>query len=247
MLDSETLSAGWRLLQGYYRVPERGYLRSALAFSAPRGSSFDLDDVSLEPATVAEPPPGAPPIRLENDSLRLLLTPRATLDRLEDARNDKSYAANERDLPVFTAVRGSIVYPATSLAREGASTKKREAGNPGLPTSTVSRSAFPSSACGQSLAGSTQPTTTPSASHCSARRKTSTTSPANQGHLPSFSALPATGPTGRSERSSSCSPRPGAGSDARSRMPSGRTASPRRVLKAPGSGIQRCFAVPTSS
>ena len=120
VLDSETLSAGWRLLQGYYRVPERGYLRSALAFSAPRGSSFDLDDVSLEPATVAEPPPGAPPIRLENDSLRLLLTPRATLDRLEDARNDKSYAANERDLPVFTAVRGSIVYPATSLAREGA-------------------------------------------------------------------------------------------------------------------------------
>ena len=65
----------WRLLTGFYRPSTGGYVQSALAIVVSPGQSADVDDVTIEPLSLPETPASAADITIENDLLRLTLSP----------------------------------------------------------------------------------------------------------------------------------------------------------------------------
>ena len=73
VLQSTVGHKEWKRIEGFYRPPADGYLRSALAIAVPPGQSADVDDVAIELMDLPAVPAGAD-IVLETDAVRMAIS-----------------------------------------------------------------------------------------------------------------------------------------------------------------------------
>ena len=109
----------WKLIEGFYRAPTDGYIRSALAFSVPPKQSADVDHVSIEPVVLPDVPAGAVDITFETDTLRLAVSPQGILREFRCKASGKDYAVDGVPIPILRMTRRGVPTPLHSLAREG--------------------------------------------------------------------------------------------------------------------------------
>lgn len=107
----------WRTVVGYYQVPATNWASSSLAVCLEGGDQVEVDDVTLEVATVPAPPADAPDIVLENDTSRIVLAPTANLKQLQDKATGKEYQA-DAPLPVVKVIVDEIPLHACVLRQE---------------------------------------------------------------------------------------------------------------------------------
>ncbi len=109
---------GWKLIEGFYRAPTDGYLRSALALSVPPRQNVDVDDVRIDPIVLADAP-GGNGVTLETDSLRLTISPQGILREFRCKVSGTDYAAGTVPFPILRLVRRGVPTPACGLSRDG--------------------------------------------------------------------------------------------------------------------------------
>lgn len=110
-------SPQWRTVTGYYQVPAVNWASSSLAVCLEGGEQVEVDDVKLEVATVPTAPADAPDIVLENDTVRLVLTPTALLKQLQDKASGTEYQAGA-PLPMVRMTVDGIPLQACVLTRK---------------------------------------------------------------------------------------------------------------------------------
>lgn len=110
--------AQWKRVEGFYRPPAEGYLRSALAISVPPGASADVDDVAVELMDLPAVPAG-PDIVLETDAVRLAVSSQGLLREFRSKPAGQDFAVAGTPVCVLDAVCRGVVTPLHSLTREG--------------------------------------------------------------------------------------------------------------------------------
>ena len=97
-------------MEGFYRPPADGYLRSAVALAVPPKQSVDVDDVSITPIVLPKMSADAEDITLETDTLRLKISPLGILREFRCKASGKDYAVDGTPFPVLRLTRrGEIV------------------------------------------------------------------------------------------------------------------------------------------
>lgn len=109
----------WKRIEGFYRPPVEGYLRSALAISTSSPQPVDVDDVAIEALALPEVPAGGADIAFETERLRMTISPQGFLREFRDKASGKDYAAGSTPFPILRMVRRGMTTPLHSLAREG--------------------------------------------------------------------------------------------------------------------------------
>ncbi|MFH1918718.1 MAG: hypothetical protein ABIP48_02355, partial [Planctomycetota bacterium] len=117
--QSTAAGGDWKLIEGFYRPPADGYLRSAAALTVPPGQSADVDDVSIEPIVLPEAPAGAADVVLETDAVRLTISPQGVLREFRSKASGKDYAVEGTPFPILHLVRRGVPTPVHSITREG--------------------------------------------------------------------------------------------------------------------------------
>ena len=117
--QSTAANRDWRLIQGFYRPPTDGYVRSAIALCVHPRQRVDVDDVSIEPIALPEVPAGADNLTLETDAVRVTLSPQGVLRELRCKASGKDYAVADAPFPVLHLTRRGVPTPVHSLSREG--------------------------------------------------------------------------------------------------------------------------------
>jgi len=110
--------AEWKRIEGFYRPPAEGYLRSALAISVPPGECADVDDVAVEPMDLPAVQDGAD-LAVETDAVRLTVTSQGLLREFAAKPSGPDYAVPGTPVPVLHAVCRGVATPLHSLQREG--------------------------------------------------------------------------------------------------------------------------------
>ena len=118
VLQSTVGHEAWKRIEGFYRPPADGYLRSALAIAVPPGQTADVDDVAIEPMDLPAVPAGAD-IALETDAVRLAISSQGLLREFRSKPSGKDYAVAGTPVPVLHAVCRGVATPLHSLTREG--------------------------------------------------------------------------------------------------------------------------------
>jgi len=118
---AQSTSAGqdWKLLEGFYRPPADGYLRSALALCVPPKQKADVDDVSIEPIVLSGVPAEASDITLETDAVRLKISSQGILREFRCKTSGKDYAVDGTPFPILRLTRRGVPTPVHSVTREG--------------------------------------------------------------------------------------------------------------------------------
>ena len=110
----------WREVQAYYTPSKPDLFGSgSLAVEVPVGETADVDDVRVEEV---QPPDGAAalePIVLENDLVRMKLSPQARVDELVCKKTGVNHAAPASSVPMFTLSRAGATIPAGYVRRRG--------------------------------------------------------------------------------------------------------------------------------
>ncbi len=111
----------WRRIVGWYIPDGKDFKNASLFIQVPRGGKVDVDAVRLEAITPAEAPAGRQPVVIENDSVRIELSPAARLTAFVDKATGRDYAAPApaAALPLFRAQVQDTDLPAQFLKREG--------------------------------------------------------------------------------------------------------------------------------
>ncbi|NUQ62257.1 MAG: hypothetical protein HUU20_07200 [Pirellulales bacterium] len=118
VLQSIVGQGDWKRLEGFYRPPAEGYLRSALAISVPARQSADIDDVAIEPLDLPAVPTGADMV-LETDAARIVLSSQGLLRELRVKPAGKDYVVEGTPVPILHVVHRGVATPLHSLSREG--------------------------------------------------------------------------------------------------------------------------------
>ncbi len=118
VLQSTVGHGDWKRVEGFYRPPSEGYLRSALAISVPPGHTVDVDEVAIELLALPAAPAGEA-IALETDHARLVISSQGLLRRFEATSSGKDYAVEGTPVPVLDVVYRGVATPLYSLRREG--------------------------------------------------------------------------------------------------------------------------------
>ncbi len=119
VVQSTSAGDAWRPIEGFYRPPTDGYLRSALAICASSPQPVDVDDVAIEPIALPETPASGADITLETQTLRLTVSSQGFLREFRAKASGKDYAAGAAPFPILRMVRRGMSTPLHSLAREG--------------------------------------------------------------------------------------------------------------------------------
>lgn len=109
----------WRQVSSYYVPTGEGFKNASLALMVVKGERIDVDDVKVEELEPAAVPTGLAPIVLENDLVRMRLTPQASLDELTCKKTGTNYAQAGNRVPLFRAGRVESAVPARFLRRKG--------------------------------------------------------------------------------------------------------------------------------
>jgi len=117
--QSTSANRDWKLIQGFYRPPADGYLRSALVLCVPPKQGADVDDVSIEPIVLPDAPAEAGDITLETDALRLKISSQGILLEFRCKASGKDYAVDGTPFPILRLTRRGVPTPVHSLTREG--------------------------------------------------------------------------------------------------------------------------------
>ncbi|MBM4082433.1 MAG: hypothetical protein FJ278_22200, partial [Planctomycetes bacterium] len=107
----------WQECSGYYLAPSEGFKNASLAIMVDPGQSADVDDVQVEEAPAMPAPADLPPIVLENDLVRMKLSPLGALDEFACKKTGVDYAV--KGMPLFTATRRSGEAPVRLVERKG--------------------------------------------------------------------------------------------------------------------------------
>lgn len=107
---------GWQQGGGYYYVTDPRVTEVRLGVSKESPGRVLVDDVSLR--RIRRQSSGAAPVILENDCLRLILSPDGTCRSFYDKSRDEEVSAGA-GMPFFAATKSNWVYPATCLVKVG--------------------------------------------------------------------------------------------------------------------------------
>ena len=119
ILAARASSGGWRQVSAYYRPTADGLKRAALAIVAAKGETMDVDDVRVEEMPAADLPAGLEPIVLENELVRMKLSPQGTLEEFICRKTGVDYAERDPSLPVFRLARAGGALPVQFIRRRG--------------------------------------------------------------------------------------------------------------------------------
>lgn len=108
----------WKRIEGFYRPPAEGYLRSALAISVPPGQTAEVDDVAIELMDLPAVPAG-PDIVLDTESVRMGISSQGLLRELRVKTSGRDDAVAGTPVAVLHAVCRGVATPLHSLRREG--------------------------------------------------------------------------------------------------------------------------------
>ncbi len=108
----------WKRIEGFYRPPAEGYLRSALALSVPPGECAEVDDVAIELMDLPAVPTGAD-MAIETGAVRVVISSQGLLREFRSKPSGKDYAVAGTPVPVLHAVCRGVATPLHSLTREG--------------------------------------------------------------------------------------------------------------------------------
>ena len=108
----------WQEAQAYYTPNKPDLFASAsLAVEVAAGEAVDVDDVRVEEV---QPPGGTAalePIVLENDFLRMKLSPQARVEEFVSKKTGANHAARESSIPMFSLSRAGATIPAGYIRR----------------------------------------------------------------------------------------------------------------------------------
>lgn len=108
----------WKRIEGFYRPPAEGYLRSALAISVPPGQTAEVDDVAVELMDLPAVPAGADVV-LETELVRMAVSSQGLLREFRSKASGNDYAVAGTPVSVLHAVCRGVATPLHSLTRDG--------------------------------------------------------------------------------------------------------------------------------
>ena len=117
--QSTSADQDWKLIEGFYRPPADGYLRSAVALTVPPNQSVDVDDVSISPIVLPEMSADAGDITLETDAVRMKISSQGILREFRCKTSGKDYAVDGTPFPILRLTRRGVPTPVHSVTREG--------------------------------------------------------------------------------------------------------------------------------
>lgn len=109
----------WRQVSGYYVPGGDGFKNASLAIQVPKGDAVEVDDVQVMELAAVDVPANSEPITLENDLVRMKLSPQATLVEFADKKTGQNYALPDNPIPLFKAGRAGGEMPARFLKSKG--------------------------------------------------------------------------------------------------------------------------------
>ena len=109
----------WEQAVGFYRAPTDGFRYAALALAVDQGQAADIDDVRIEEMVKATAPKGLEPVTLENELLRMKISPIGTLEELVSKASGKNFAVPASAVPMFQASRDGGACPVSWVKRQG--------------------------------------------------------------------------------------------------------------------------------
>jgi len=93
----------WQEVSGYYVPTGQGFKHASLVIVVARGGSVEVDAIKVKELSPAAIPAGLAPITLENELIRMKLSPRATLEEFVCKRTGDNYAVPGASAPIFSA------------------------------------------------------------------------------------------------------------------------------------------------
>ena len=107
----------WSEVAGYYVPGGEGFKNASLVIAVAQGQSVDVDHVRIEELAPAAIPAGLEPITIENELIRMKLSPQATLEEFVCKETGVNYAAQGCPAPVFRAGAAWGAVPARFIRR----------------------------------------------------------------------------------------------------------------------------------
>ncbi len=110
----------WRQISSYYLPNSAEVEHASLAIAVARGESVEVDDVRIEALPPAESPAvGQAPVVIENEQIRMALSPYATLDEFVCKKTQTDYALPASPIPMFRAGVAGAAIPARFIRLRG--------------------------------------------------------------------------------------------------------------------------------
>lgn len=118
---AQAIAAGdqWKRIEGFYRPPAEGYLRSALAISTSSPQPVDVDDVAIEALALPETPAAGADLTFETTTFRLTVSSHGLLREFRDKASGKDYAVGSTPFPILRMTHRGMMTPLHSLTRDG--------------------------------------------------------------------------------------------------------------------------------
>jgi hypothetical protein len=109
----------WQEVSGYYGPGGAGFKSASLAIMVEKGEVLDVDDVRVEEAPAAAVPAGLEPVVLENEQVRLKISPQGTLEEFLCPKTGVNYAVQDPPVPMFRVSRAGGEVPVHFIERRG--------------------------------------------------------------------------------------------------------------------------------
>jgi len=109
----------WREISGYYVPTGAGFKSAWPAIMVDFGGEVDVDRVRVEASSPPKAGPGMEPVVIENEVMRMVLSPFATLSNFVCKETEVDYALPDSLVSIFRVNLAGTAMPARSLSRRG--------------------------------------------------------------------------------------------------------------------------------